>query len=195
MPRALDIAIAILALLILSPVLLRRRDRDQARQPRAGGLPAAPGRPRRRRVRAAQAAHDGARLRPGRDRRRRHPRRPPGHGGRPGAAPHLARRDPQPAQRPARGDGDRRPTADDPRPGRRLHPPPAPPPRGPAGDHRLGAGPGPGGNPLGGADRARHRVRRTPRRRPRPAHPAEDRLAAGHRARPRARSIWRLFRA
>ena len=60
-------------------------------------------------------------LRPGRRRHRRHPRRPAGHRRRPLPAPHLARRDPQPGQRPARRDGDRRPAPDDPRPGRRLH--------------------------------------------------------------------------
>ena len=86
---------------------------------------------------------------------------------RPLPAPHLARRGPQPGQRPPRRDGDRRPAPDDPGPGRRLHPAPAPPPRGPARDHRLGPGPGPRRHPLGGADRARRLVRRPPLRRPR----------------------------
>ena len=54
----------------------RRRDRDQARQPRSGHLPPAPRRPRRRRVRDVEAADDGAGLRPGRRRHGRHPRRP-----------------------------------------------------------------------------------------------------------------------
>ena len=61
------------------------------------------------------------------------PRRPAGHPRRPLPAPHLARRAAEPGQRPARRDGDRRPAPDDPRPGRRLHPAPAPPPRGPPG--------------------------------------------------------------
>ena len=39
----------------------RRRDRDQARQPRPGDLPPAPRRPRRPRVRDAEAADDGRR--------------------------------------------------------------------------------------------------------------------------------------
>ena len=41
--------------------LLRRRDRDQARQPRAGDLPPAPRRPATARVRDAEAADDGRR--------------------------------------------------------------------------------------------------------------------------------------
>ena len=106
----------------------RGRDRDQARQPRPGPLPPAPSRPRRQRVRDAEAADDGRGLGPGRVRHSGHPRRPAGDRHRPVPAPHLARRDPEPGQRPPRRDGARRPPSDDSRPGRRLHAAPASPP-------------------------------------------------------------------
>jgi len=76
MPRAVDILLATLALVVLSPLPARRRDRDQARQPRPGRLSPAPRRPRRRRVRDVEAADDGPGLRPGRGRHDRHPRGP-----------------------------------------------------------------------------------------------------------------------
>ena len=166
MPRALDLLIATLALVVLSPFLLAA-----AIAIKLGSR--GPVIYRQRRV-----GRDGAEfemwklrtmvagLRPGRRRHRRHPRRPPRHRRRPLPPPHLARRGPQPGQRAARRDGDRRPAPDHPRPGRRLHPAPEPPPRGPARDHRLGPGPGPRRHPLGGADRARRRVRRAPLRSP-----------------------------
>ena len=166
MPRALDLLIAAVALVVLSPFLLvaaiaiklGSRGPVVYRQRRVGRDGA--------RVRDVEAADDGPGLRPGRGRHGRHPRRPPRHRRRPLPAPHLARRGPQPGQRPARRDGDRRPAPDHPRPGRRLHPAPEPPPRGPARDHRLGPGPGPRRHPLGGADRARRLVRRPPLRSP-----------------------------
>ena len=80
-------------------------------------------------------------------------------------APLLARRAAQPGQRAARRDGDRRPAADPPGPGRRLHAASAPPARGQARADRLGAGQRPRRDPLGGADRARRLVRRAPLRR------------------------------
>ena len=185
--ESFDIGIAVLALLLLSPVLLIAAIAIKLGSRGPVALPPAPRRPRRRRVRAAQAAHDGARLRPGRDRHR------------------VARDDPR-----VTGAGRllRRTSLDEipnlvnvlrgemaivgPRPTipaqvAEYIADPAPPPRGAPRDHRLGPGPGPGRDPLGAADRARRRVRRTPRRRPRPAHPGEDRLAAGHRPRPRPR--------
>ena len=121
MPHAVDRLLAALGLVVLSPLIARRGDLDQARQPRPGPLPPAPGRQGRPRVRDAEAADDGAGLRPGRGRHRRRPRRPAGHPRRPLPAPHLARRGPQPGQRPARRDGDRRPAPDPPRPRRPLH--------------------------------------------------------------------------
>src|ERR1044072_496221 len=72
-----------------------------------------------------------------------------------------------------------------PRPGERLRPAAETPPRGAPRDHRLGPRSGPCRHPLGGADRARRRVRRSPQCDPRPPHPAEDDLAAHHRPRPR----------
>ena len=64
-----------------------------------------------------------------------------------------------------------------PAPGRALRRPPAPPPRRPPGDDRLGAGQRPHRDRLGRADRARHLVRRAPLARPRPEDPRPDRLA------------------
>ena len=69
---------------------------------------------------------------------------------------------------------------------------PEPPPRGPARHHRLGAGAGPRRHPLGGADRARRRVRRAPLTRPRRPHPRPDPLAGHHRQGPRPRLGFRL---
>ena len=74
-------------------------------------LPAAAGRARRPRVRPAQAADDGRRQRSGRSRHRGRRRRPAGDARRRDPPPHLPRRGPQPGQRPARGDGDRRAAA------------------------------------------------------------------------------------
>ena len=66
----------------------------------------------------------------------------------------------------------------------RLHAAPAPPARGQARAHRLGAGQRPRRDPLGGADRARRLVRRPPLAGARPAHPRPHRPAAAHRPRP-----------
>ena len=128
----------------------RRDDRDPARQPRPGRSTASAGSAADgARVRDAQAADDGAGRRPGRRRHRGQRGRPARHPGRPGPAAHLARRGAEPRQRAARRDGDRRPAPDDPGPGRALHAAPAPPPRGAARDHRLGAGQRPRRDPLG----------------------------------------------
>ena len=123
------------------PSALRRRLAAPARRPRSRSSSSRRGpvlyRQRRvgrtARVRAAEAADDGQGSDPvgvgtavarGRSRASPAPAAPP---------PHLARRAPQPGQRAARRDGDRRPAPDHPRPGRALHAPPAPPPRGPPG--------------------------------------------------------------
>ena len=140
----------------------RRGDRDQARLARAGDLPA-------RRVGAdgeefdlLQAADDDAGRRPGRGRDAGARGRPARHAGRRAAAALLARRAAQPRQRAARRDGDRRPAPDPRGAGRGLHAAPAPAARGQAGDHRLGAGQRPRGDPVGRADRARRLVRGPP---------------------------------
>ena len=99
----------------------RRGDRDQARQPRPGGLPPAPRRPRRPRVRDAGSCGRWSRAPTRSGSARSSPATTPASPRRPLPAPHLARRGPQPGQRPARRDGDRRPAPDDPGPGRRLH--------------------------------------------------------------------------
>ena len=70
-----------------------------------------------------------------------------------------------------------------------VHAAPAPPARGQAGAHGLGAGQRPRGDPVGGADRARRLVRRAPLAGARPADPRPHRAAAGHR--PRALRIAR----
>ena len=155
MPRAFDIVIAVLALVVLSPLLLiaaiaiklGSRGPVVYRQRRVG-LGGAEFELLKLRTMVLGSDPVGIGTAVARDDPRVTARRPP-------PAPHLARRDPQPRQRPARRDGDRRAAADDPGAGRRLHAPPAPPPRGPPRDHRLGPGPGPGRDPLGGADRAR----------------------------------------
>ena len=187
MPRALDLLIAPVALVVLSPFLLAAaiaiklgsRGPVIYRQRRVGRDGAEF---EMRKLRTMDAG-----LRPGRRRHRRHPRGPPRHRRRPLPPPHLAGRGPQPGQRAPRRDGDRRPAPDHPRPGRRLHAAPEPPPRGPARDHRLGAGAGPRRHPLGGADRARRLVRRAPLTRPRHPHPRPDPLAGHHRQGPRPR--------
>ena len=69
-----------LALLVLSPVPARRRDRDQARQPRAGRSTAsAASAATAREFEMLKLRTMVAGLRPGRRRHRRHPRRPPRH--------------------------------------------------------------------------------------------------------------------
>src|SRR5213079_2078810 len=86
-----------------------------------------------------------------------------------------------------RGDGDRRPASDNSRPGQGLHVAPAPPPRGPPRDHRLGPDPGTRRHPLGGADRARRLLRRASQHLPRRPHPHQDRWPSPNRSRPRSR--------
>ena len=89
-------------------------------------------------------------------------RRSPGDPGRQVSPPFLARRAPQPVQRPSRRDADRRAAGDPPRPGRALHAPSAPSARPAPRRDRLGPDPRPRRDPLGGADRARRLVRRAP---------------------------------
>ena len=100
---------------------------------------------------------------------------------------------PEPRQRPARRDGDRRPAADDPGPGRPVHRAPARPPRGQARHHRLGAGQRPRRAALARAHRARPLVRRAPLLAPRPADPAAHRADGPQRPRPLPRRAggWR----
>ena len=87
-------------LVLLSPVLLRRRGRDQARLPRAGVLPPAPRRPETAspfELLKLRTMHPGRR--PGRGRHARAGGRPPGHPGRRLPAPLLAGRAAEPDQR------------------------------------------------------------------------------------------------
>src|SRR5206468_1423109 len=83
----------------------------------------------------------------------------------------IARRVATTLERPTRRHEHRRASTDASLPGREVHVASAPPPRGEAGDHRLGPDSRPRGPPLGRADRARRLVRRTPNAVARPAHP------------------------
>ena len=68
--------------------------------------------------------------------------------------------------------------------GGRVHAAAAATARGQTGPHRVGAGQRSRRDPVGGADRARRLVRRASLARARPADPRPDRSAAGHRTRP-----------
>ncbi len=107
------------------------------------------------RTMVAGAEHDRRRARRRRGRRAHHARRR-------AAAPHLARRAAQPAERAARRDVADRPAPDAARAGRAVHRAPARPARGQARDHRLGAGQRPRLAAVVRAHRARPLLHRAP---------------------------------
>src|SRR6185295_17904643 len=138
MPRALDVLIAALALAILSPVLLVAAIAIKLTSP-------GPVVYRQRRVGLGGREFEMWKL------------RTMVQGSDPVGVGRVVYRDDPRVTRPGRLL--RRTSLDEQSPGRRLHAPPETPPRGPAGDHRLGPGSGPRRHPLGGADRARCLVR------------------------------------
>ena len=170
--RALDVAIAGAGLAIASPVLalaalaVKLGDGGPVlfKQTRVGKDGA--------RLRAAEAADDGRRRGAAGRRLRGRQGRQPDHARRPLPPPHVDRRAAAALERRPRRHEPDRAAADAALPGREVHRSPAPPARGAARDHRLGADPRPRVALLGRADRARRLVRRPPLAAHRPADPA-----------------------